>query len=121
MRRPDRGDCFLVVDIPDVIRVLHGVVLLRSVTEAAAAALAVVLAEGRLNATDATVEVRLWEESGGLLFSVADDGPGFDAALARSGHGYTNMADRLGAIGGTVRWDSVPGAGTTISGSVPLL
>ena len=67
------------------------------------------------------VEVRLWEESGGLLFSVSDDGPGFDVALARGGHGYTNMADRLGAIGGTVRWDSAPGQGTTISGSVPLL
>jgi signal transduction histidine kinase len=73
------------------------------------------------HAAGASVTVRLWEESGGLLFAVADDGPGFDPALARSGHGYTNMADRLGAIGGTVRWDSVPGAGTTISGSVPLL
>ncbi len=73
------------------------------------------------HAAGASVEVRLWEESGGLLFSVADDGPGFDVALARSGHGYTNMADRLGAIGGTVRWDSAPGAGTTVSGSVPLL
>lgn len=32
-----------------------------------------------------------------------------------------NMADRLGVIGGTVRWDSIPGQGTWISGSVPLL
>jgi signal transduction histidine kinase len=30
------------------------------------------------------------------------------------------MADRLGAIGGAVRWDSVPGQGATISGSIPL-
>jgi signal transduction histidine kinase len=30
------------------------------------------------------------------------------------------MADRLGAIGGTVRWDSAPGQGSTISGSIPL-
>jgi signal transduction histidine kinase len=73
------------------------------------------------HAAGAAVDVRLWEESGGLLFSVSDDGPGFDPALARGGHGYTNMADRLGAIGGTVRWDSAPGRGTTISGSVPLL
>jgi signal transduction histidine kinase len=73
------------------------------------------------HAAGATVRVRLWEESGGLLFDVTDDGPGFDVALARGGHGYTNMADRLGAIGGTVRWDSAPGQGTTISGSVPLL
>ncbi|HEX3713943.1 MAG TPA: histidine kinase [Trebonia sp.] len=73
------------------------------------------------HAAGAQVAVRLWEESGGLLFTVTDDGPGFDAAVARAGHGYTNMADRLGAIGGTVRWDSAPGQGTTISGSVPLL
>ena len=72
------------------------------------------------HAGDATVDLRLWTESGGLLFSVADDGPGFDAATARGGHGYINMADRLGAIGGTVRWDSRPGHGATISGSVPL-
>jgi signal transduction histidine kinase len=73
------------------------------------------------HATDATVELRLWTESGGLLFSVADDGPGFDPAAARRGHGFVNMADRLGAIGGTVRWDSRAGHGATITGSVPLV
>jgi signal transduction histidine kinase len=72
------------------------------------------------HAPDATVQLRLRTESGGLLFSVTDDGPGFDPAVARRGHGFVNMADRLGAIGGTVRWDSRPGHGATISGSVPL-
>jgi len=73
------------------------------------------------HAQGATVQLRLWTEAGGLLFSVSDDGPGFDAAVARRGHGYVNMADRLGAIGGTVRWDSQPGHGSTVSGSVPLV
>ena len=73
------------------------------------------------HAPGATAEVRLWEESGGLLFSVSDNGPGFDATRARSGHGFINMSDRLGAIGGTVRWESRPGHGATISGSVPIL
>jgi signal transduction histidine kinase len=72
------------------------------------------------HAQEATVELRLWTESGGLLFSVTDDGPGFDPAVARRGHGYVNMADRLGAIGGTVRWDSKPGHGAAVNGSVPL-
>jgi signal transduction histidine kinase len=30
------------------------------------------------------------------------------------------MADRLGAIGGTVRWQSEPGHGTVVQGSIPL-
>jgi signal transduction histidine kinase len=72
------------------------------------------------HAQQATVNLKLWTESGGLLFSVTDDGPGFDPAVARRGHGYVNMADRLGAIGGTVRWDSKPGHGAAVNGSVPL-
>ena len=72
------------------------------------------------HAQDATVNLKLWTDSGGLLFSVTDDGPGFDPAVARRGHGFVNMADRLGAIGGTVRWDSKPGRGAAVSGSVPL-
>jgi signal transduction histidine kinase len=73
------------------------------------------------HAPDARVEVRLWEESGGLLFTVSDDGPGFDTETAQRGHGYINMADRLGAIGGTVRWDSEIGKGSQVRGSVPLV
>jgi signal transduction histidine kinase len=72
------------------------------------------------HAPDSHVTIRIWEELGGLLFEVADDGPGFDPSVARSGHGYVNMADRLGAIGGAVRWESEIGEGTTIRGSVPL-
>jgi signal transduction histidine kinase len=72
------------------------------------------------HAQGATVELRVWAESGGLLFAVTDDGPGFDPQSARGGHGFVNMSDRLGAVGGAVRWDSGPGKGATISGSVPL-
>jgi signal transduction histidine kinase len=73
------------------------------------------------HAPSANVEVRLREEAGGLLFAVTDDGPGFAPERARGGHGFTNMADRLGAIGGSVRWESAPGAGATVRGSVPLV
>jgi signal transduction histidine kinase len=73
------------------------------------------------HAPDAHVEVRVWEESGGLLFTVSDDGPGYDSEKAQRGHGYINMADRLGAIGGTVRWASEVGKGSQVRGSVPLV
>jgi signal transduction histidine kinase len=73
------------------------------------------------HAVGAEVEVRLWEESGGLLFSVSDNGPGYDVDKAQRGHGYINMADRLGAIGGTVRWESQLGHGSEVRGSVPLI
>ena len=72
------------------------------------------------HAPSAHVVVRVWEESGSLLFEVRDDGPGFDIRMAQRGHGYVNMMDRLGAIGGAVRWESEIGHGTAIRGSLPL-
>ena len=68
----------------------------------------------------ATVEVTVREEAGSILFEVRDDGAGFDAARSRSGVGLTNMHDRVGAIGGSLRVESAPGRGTTISGLIPL-
>jgi signal transduction histidine kinase len=69
----------------------------------------------------AHAKIRLREAEGKLLFEVADDGPGFDlASRAAKGHGFVNMSDRVGAIGGTLTVDSAPGQGTRISGSVPL-
>jgi signal transduction histidine kinase len=53
-----------------------------------------------------------------LCFEVADDGAGFDATNARGGHGFVNMADRLGAIGGSLEVDSAPGHGTRIRGHI---
>ena len=35
------------------------------------------------------------------------------------GHGFVNMADRLGAIGGSVEVWSAPGEGTRIRGRIP--
>jgi signal transduction histidine kinase len=57
----------------------------------------------------------------GLSFTVADDGAGFDpAGPAGRGHGFVNMSDRVGAIGGTLEVDSAPGRGTRVSGVVPI-
>jgi signal transduction histidine kinase len=71
------------------------------------------------HAPDAEVEVRVWDDGDCLRFVVADDGPGFDRTAVTAGHGFQNMADRLGAIGGSVTWDAAPGRGTRVMGTVP--
>ena len=61
------------------------------------------------------------EDEGALIFDVHDDGAGFDRGSgAPQGHGFVNMNDRVGAIGGSIHVESAPGAGTTISGRIPL-
>jgi len=55
-----------------------------------------------------------------LEFTVSDDGTGFDTAKAPYGTGLQGMADRLAAAGGTLRINSAPGNGTTISGRLPI-
>jgi signal transduction histidine kinase len=72
------------------------------------------------HAPDASVRIELIETDGCVRATIADTGPGFDVSAAASGTGRTSMADRIGAHGGTVRWDSTPGAGTTVHVEVPV-
>jgi signal transduction histidine kinase len=71
------------------------------------------------HAPGATVTVRLETEGGVLRFEVRDDGPGFDPAAAASGRGRSTIADRVGAVGGDVRWETAPGRGTAVIGEIP--
>ncbi len=64
--------------------------------------------------------IRLAEEDGRLIFSITDDGRGFDSATTPRGSGLQNMADRLDAVGGSVEVESAPGRGTTITGRIPV-
>jgi len=72
------------------------------------------------HAPGSSVHVRLWQDDAALRFTVRDDGPGFADEVVPSGQGLVNMADRLGAIGGSVQWEVAPGGGARVSGSVPL-
>ncbi len=64
--------------------------------------------------------VRLAEEDGRLMFSVQDDGQGFDPATTPKGSGLQNMTDRLEALGGSVEITSAPGRGTSVTGRIPV-
>jgi signal transduction histidine kinase len=69
----------------------------------------------------AEAKITVHEEEGALLFVVSDDGAGFDLASgAQRGHGFVNMSDRVGAIGGSIVVESAPGEGTRINGRIPL-
>ncbi|TMD27956.1 MAG: sensor histidine kinase, partial [Chloroflexi bacterium] len=75
---------------------------------------------GKYAGEQASARVRIWEDAGGLLFEVSDDGVGFEVGRRDEGAGLTNMRDRLGAVGGTLRLQSEPGHGTRVSGVVPV-
>jgi signal transduction histidine kinase len=71
-------------------------------------------------AAASTVHIHLADEMGWLIFSVADDGHGYDSTTTAMGSGIQNMADRLSALGGSLDVRSVPGGGTTVTGRIPI-
>ena len=71
--------------------------------------------------SNATARVTLWEEAGGLLFEIRDDGVGFDVTHEDPGAGLLNMRDRLGAVGGRLAIESQLGRGTRVKGAIPLV
>ncbi|MEV1179130.1 histidine kinase, partial [Nonomuraea sp. NPDC049784] len=74
---------------------------------------------GKYAGPGATIQVSIQAEPGRLSFAVSDDGVGFDTR-GNEGHGFVNMTDRLGAIGGVLRVESTPGSGTTVRGDIPI-
>ena len=75
---------------------------------------------GKYAGEDVMVRVSVRERDAALVFTVTDNGAGFDARAAVQGVGFTTMNDRLGAVGGTLRVESTPGAGTRVTGTIPL-
>jgi signal transduction histidine kinase len=57
---------------------------------------------------------------GGLAFEVRDDGRGFDQAAVPPGTGLLNVRDRVTALGGSLRIESKPQAGTLVAGVLPV-
>ena len=66
-----------------------------------------------------TVQVRLSDDDGRLAFKVTDDGAGFDTGAVNMGTGLQGIVDRLDTVDGTISIDSIPGSGTTVTGTIP--
>ena len=66
------------------------------------------------------VEVTVKREEARVLFSVRDDGAGFDTHFVR-GLGLLGMEERVKRLGGQFRLDSHLGRGTLISAELPLV
>ena len=64
--------------------------------------------------------VSLSDGDGRLRFEVTDDGQGFETSTASHGSGLQGIADRLAALDGEFEVRSSPGAGTTVSGTLPV-
>jgi signal transduction histidine kinase len=74
---------------------------------------------GKYAGDGATLTVHVSGDDTALCFQLADDGVGFDTAATAFGHGFVNMQDRLGAIGGELQVESAPGKGTTVRARIP--
>jgi signal transduction histidine kinase len=66
-----------------------------------------------------SVTVHVSQYHGHLSFTVEDDGVGFDPGTVQRGAGLDNLAERVVALGGTLRIDSRPGRGTRVTGNLP--
>ena len=67
-----------------------------------------------------SVSVVLTNARAGVTAVVEDDGRGFDADAARDGMGLDGMRERLALLGGKLKIESRPGAGTALVAEVPV-
>jgi signal transduction histidine kinase len=68
------------------------------------------------------VEARLERENDRLIFQVFDNGSGFDPeeAKVRKSLGLVGMQERALLLNGDLRIEGMPGAGTTLTLTIPL-
>jgi len=76
------------------------------------------LANAAKHSQASRIDLSLSESDGSLELSVRDDGVG--GADAARGSGLVGLTDRVEALGGSIRVDSLPGKGTKITAELPL-
>jgi signal transduction histidine kinase len=65
---------------------------------------------------------RVWiyvDADEGITLRIVDDGVGFDPAGVAGGFGLTSMRERVEELGGELRLESLPTAGTTVEAFLP--
>ncbi len=97
----------------------HAQIIVFSIVEEA-------LSNARKYSEASNVEVRLWREDDLFVAQVKDDGVGFDIQSVNSSYstrgslGMVNMRERAERVDGSLRVESAPGKGTTVTLVVPL-
>ena len=66
------------------------------------------------------ISVLVTRKGNSVVVLVEDDGSGFDATGHRQGLGLGGMRERVALVGGRLRVETTPGAGTTIAAEIPL-
>lgn len=87
------------------------VVLLRCAQES--------LANVRKHAAARAASLTLAGAGNDVVLVATDDGVGFDRDAPGSGFGLVGMRDRLALVGGSLAISSAPGAGTTVTATLP--
>jgi signal transduction histidine kinase len=67
-----------------------------------------------------SVSIVLTSTRGTVAAVIEDDGRGFEVDAAREGMGLDGMRERLALVGGKLKIESRPGAGTTLVAEVPM-
>ena len=115
--------------VPVTLRADPGLRALRAAEEVEGAGyftVAEALANSLKHADAASVAVTLTRADGSLCIDVSDDGCGFDTSIGVDGmapalgNGFTNMAERVTALGGVFEVASSPAGGTTVSARLPI-
>jgi len=68
-----------------------------------------------------TVKIYLIYTNGDLELTIIDDGQGFQVEKSQNGYGLRSMQERIETLGGKINVESIPGKGTTVACTVPVL
>lgn len=81
------------------------------------------LANSYRHSNGANRTVKIWEHGGQLFVQVRDDGEGFDLHEAANvrGLGLAGMRERVELLGGIFKIEAIPGHGTTVFITLPLM